>query len=421
MRSKTVLILSSNILPFELTILPSKAYLVGGAVRDILLNSEQDYIDLDIILPNFVTKIAKKITLNYHVNFIVLDSKRSIVRITFNKGTIDLAKQNGNNVHKDLKQRDFTINAIAYSFHRQQLVDPLKGLRDLQIKNIRMIHINNLQDDPLRLIRAYRQASQLNFIIETRTRHAIKEVSSCISQVAVERIQTELGYLLQSFNGSDWLAEMGKDGLLKVILPGLNQNNFYYLKQVNHKILLLINKLKRNELDIFFDFNRIRDIYNNNLVKRVKLLCLLSQNPEVAVQQLTYLKYSKNDVKILPILLKQISLINKQPISRKHIHSIFVETGKNFPTFALFSLVKNINHKLIFEMIYRYLNPHDRLAHSQPLITGRDLIINLKIKQGQKIGQILSYVQIAHIEEKIFTRREALDLAKEIYNKISLI
>ena len=55
MRSKTVLILSSNILPFELTILPSKAYLVGGAVRDILLNSEQDYIDLDIILPNFVS------------------------------------------------------------------------------------------------------------------------------------------------------------------------------------------------------------------------------------------------------------------------------------------------------------------------------------------------------------------------------
>ena len=66
MRQQTVLNLSPNILPFELSILPSTAYLVGGAVRNILLSSEQDYIDLDIILPNFVPEIAKKIAANFH-------------------------------------------------------------------------------------------------------------------------------------------------------------------------------------------------------------------------------------------------------------------------------------------------------------------------------------------------------------------
>ncbi|BDA40086.1 CCA tRNA nucleotidyltransferase [Candidatus Atelocyanobacterium thalassae] len=416
MRQKTVLNLSPNILPFKLDILPSTAYLVGGAVRNILLSSEQDYIDLDIILPNFVPKIAKNIAHSYHVNFIILDSKRSIIRIIFREGTIDLAKQNGNNIDKDLQQRDFTINAIAYSFHKQQIIDSSEGLRDLQLKTIRMINVKNLQDDPLRLIRAYRQASQLNFIIETKTRHAIKKLSSCISQVAVERIQTELSYLLQNFNGNDWLIEMKKDNLLRFVFSDLNQNNLCYLKQVNRKVLLLINKLKYNELKVLFGFNDIRDIYNNTLVKKVKLLCLLSQNPEIATRQLTYLKYPKNAIKILPLILEKTLLIGKEKNLQKEIYSIFLETGKNFPVFALFSLVKNINNELIFELIYRYLNPHDKLAHPHSLITGHDLITHLKIKQGQQIGKILNYIRIAYIEEKIFTKKEALDLAEKIHS-----
>ncbi len=421
MRQQTVLNLSPNILPFELSILPSTAYLVGGAVRNILLSSEQDYIDLDIILPNFVPEIAKKIAYNYHVNFIILDSKRSIVRIIFRERTVDLAKQNGNYVNKDLKQRDFTINAIAYSFYKQQIIDSSEGLKDLQMRIIKMINIKNIQDDPLRLIRAYRQASQLNFTIETKTRDAIKKLSPQISQVAVERIQTELNYLLQNFNGSDWLIEMEKDNLLKSIFSDLNQNNLCYLKQVNRKILLLINKLKNNEFNVFFNINDIREVYNSKLIQKVKLLCLLSQNFEIATQQLIHLKYSKNDIKTLPTILKKTLLIGKKEIFKKDIYSIFLETDKNFPIFALFSLVKNINNDFIIELIYRYLNPLDKLSHPHSLITGHDLITHLKIKQGQKIGQILNCIQVAYIEEKIFTKKEALDLAEEIYNNISYI
>ncbi|MDJ0844007.1 MAG: CCA tRNA nucleotidyltransferase, partial [Crocosphaera sp.] len=197
--------LSPDILPFDLELLPPTAYLVGGMVRDALLNRPREYLDLDFVLPNLVIKTAKKIANKYNAGFVVLDAERNIARVVFQQGTVDFAQQEGDSIEKDLSRRDFTINAIAYNFHQQKLIDPLNGLADLETKTMRMISIKNLQDDPLRLLRAYRQAAQLNFIIEPETRQTITKLSSLINQVAAERVQSELNYLLGNPRGSQWL------------------------------------------------------------------------------------------------------------------------------------------------------------------------------------------------------------------------
>jgi tRNA nucleotidyltransferase (CCA-adding enzyme) len=164
--------------PFSVDWLPPSAYLVGGAVRDALLKRQSDYLDLDFIIPTQAIALAQKIAKHYHAGFVILDAQRQIARIVFPHGTVDLAQQEGDSIQADLARRDFTINAIAYNPFNQSFVDPLGGLVDLAAQQLKMIAMTNLEEDPLRLLRAYRQSAQLNFTIEANTQQALRDYCS---------------------------------------------------------------------------------------------------------------------------------------------------------------------------------------------------------------------------------------------------
>ncbi|MEL7407688.1 MAG: hypothetical protein AAFN00_12100 [Cyanobacteria bacterium J06558_2] len=152
-------------LPCNLEQLLGNGYLVGGSVRDALLKRYRKPIDLDFVLPEGTIATARKIAQLYDAGFVVLDREREIARVVFNQGTLDLAKQEGASLNEDLKRRDFSINAMAYHMEEQKLIDPLGGITDLQQGILRMVESQNLEADPLRLLRAYRQAAQLNFLL----------------------------------------------------------------------------------------------------------------------------------------------------------------------------------------------------------------------------------------------------------------
>ena len=407
--------LSPNILPFDLALLPPTAYLVGGMVRDALLNRKRDYLDLDFALPNLVIETAKKIANKYHAGFVVLDDKRNIARVVFKQGTVDFAQQEGDSIEKDLSRRDFTINAIAYNFHKQKLIDTFHGLKDLQIKTMRMISVKNLQDDPLRLLRAYRQAAQLNFTIETQTRQTIVELSSLINQIAAERVQSEFNYLLGNEGGSNWFIQIEQDGLLKPWFSGTNNNNLQLLQGVDHSVKLLQNRLTKEDFNDFFSLRGEDTVYSSSLLQRARLTCLVSNDAKIAKEELINLKYSNQDIKaVLKVLSNLPSLEkDKQNISLREIYFLFLELGNIFPIFALVALGKNINNDLILKLISHYLDPQDKLAHPIPLITGHDLINYLKIKPSPQLGQLLTEVSIAQIEGKIENKAEALEFARD--------
>ncbi|MDJ0729904.1 MAG: CCA tRNA nucleotidyltransferase [Crocosphaera sp.] len=413
--------LFSNLLPFDLELLPSTAYLVGGMVRDALLNCQRDYLDLDFVLPKFAIETAKKIANKYNAGFVVLDAKRNIARVVFQQGTVDFAQQEGDTLEKDLRRRDFTINAIAYNFHQQKLIDPLNGLEDLQTKTMRMISVKNLQDDPLRLLRAYRQAAQLNFIIEPKTRQTISQLSHLINQVAAERVQSEFNYLLGNSRGSKWLNEIKKDGLLKAWFPQINNNNLQLLQGIDTSLELLRNKFKfkKNDFNSLFELKTNETIYNSVLIQRARLTCLVSNDSEIAKQELINLKYSNQDIKAVLNVLNHLPCLEKkqQKASLRELYFLFLELGEHFPIFALVSLSKDINNGLIFKLIDHYLDPQDKLAHSVPLITGYDLINHLNMKPSPQLGQLLTEVSIAHIEGKISTKEEALKFARDHLTK----
>ncbi|MDJ0691813.1 MAG: CCA tRNA nucleotidyltransferase [Xenococcaceae cyanobacterium MO_188.B32] len=402
--------LSALDLPFSLNLLPSSAYLVGGAVRDALLNRKGVYLDLDFVLPEKAVETAQKIAERYRGGFVILDEQRQIARVVFPQGTVDFALQEGNSLKQDLYRRDFTVNAIAYNLHQQKLIDPLGGLQDLEKGWLKMVSPSNLQDDPLRLLRAYRQAAQLNFTIEPETRNTIRSLADLIERVAAERVQTELKYLLATPQSNRWLIAAGEDGLLQPWFSELNPEKLQQLKQID-SIANSLGEKYHNSL-----FNR------PELLSLAKLATLVSQSPEQAELELLKLKSSRMQLRtILGVVkyLPQLQTLTTNLTAREQ-YFFFLATKEFFPILVIRAIATGVEQKLLAPLIENYLDPHNQIAHPQTLITGKDLIRILHLKPSPLIGTLLTEIQIARGEGKIKTLEDALQFASHLLESKTL-
>lgn len=393
-------------LPFNLEMLPHNACLVGGAVRDALLNRQRDYLDLDFVLPHLAVETARKIAKFYHAGFVVLDQQRQIARVVFKEATVDFALQEGESLETDLHRRDFTINAIAYNPHTGDLIDPFQGLNDLEEGLLRMISQGNLEDDPLRLLRAYRQASQLNFIIEPTTRSTIALLAPLLTQVAAERVQTEIGYLSNHSQGTYWLIEAWKDGIIQTWFKNATCQNVKLLSQIEPSFQRLQKKFETK-------FN-----VSIEELMLAKLTCLVSSIPEEAEIELIQFKYSRREIRAVTTALKYLAILQAktEKMSVREKYFFFLEVGKTFPIIAILAVAKGVDQEIIFALIEHYLDPSDLVAHPQPLVTGNDLIQYLHLNPSPLIGKCLIELQIAQIEGKIATLDEAINFAKNLLN-----
>ncbi|WP_013322384.1 CCA tRNA nucleotidyltransferase [Gloeothece verrucosa] len=392
-------------LPFNLDLLPPHACLVGGAVRDALLNRQRDYLDLDFVVPQLAVETAREIAKTCHAGFVILDQQRQIARIVFTDATVDFALQEGETVESDLHRRDFTINAIAYNPHTSELIDPLNGLKDLEQGILRMVSQSNLEDDPLRLLRAYRQAAQLHLTIEPTTRSTIALLAPLLSQVAAERVQTELGYLLSHPQGTYWLIEAWKDGILQP-----------WLKNITSEKVQLLTQIEPSAQALQKHFNRQFD-RNQDLIL-AKLTCLVSGDSQVAELELMDLKYSRAEIRTVTTALKYLPELQQTPhlMSLREQYFFFLHCGKVFPIIAILAMAHGVEQKSLFPIIKRYLDPSDPVAHPQCLVTGNDLMRDLNLNPSPLIGQLLTEIQIAQIEQKIGTVDEALNFAQDLAN-----
>jgi len=199
-------------------------YLVGGAVRDILLNRLSR--DLDFALPSKGISLARRVANALKADFMVLDDERDTGRVivTESDGTrtfLDFATYRGNSLEEDLRARDFTINAIAFDLHAQTLIDPLNGASDLRAKVICACSPTSLSDDPVRILRAVRQAAAFEFKIELETRKAMKQAASLLPRVSPERQRDELFKMLEGPKPDASMRALEMLGIFPYLLPEL--------------------------------------------------------------------------------------------------------------------------------------------------------------------------------------------------------
>lgn len=210
----------SKALPHHLPI-----YLVGGAVRDAILGRR--VVDLDFVLSNQVLKTARSLANILQGDFYVLDDERQIGRVIiendkYRRQILDFALLRGSSLEDDLKQRDFTINAMALDVgNPTQLIDPLSGSRDLREKVLRVCSDSSIDDDPVRILRAIRMASTYQLRIHPHTLSLIRRGINRLNEVSAERIRDEIFRLLDTPGWATSLRALDMLGVIKIIFPEL--------------------------------------------------------------------------------------------------------------------------------------------------------------------------------------------------------
>jgi tRNA nucleotidyltransferase (CCA-adding enzyme) len=406
--------------PFDFNDLPTPTYLVGGWVRDRLLNRQGKYLDLDFVLPENALETAQEIARKYKAGFVVLDPERKIARVVFKNGTADFAQQMGSSLIDDLGRRDFCMNAIAMECHQligdqalgvsdglagEELIDPFDGIGDLKAKRIRMVAPENLAEDPLRILRGYRQSAQLGFVIEDLTREVLIKLAPRLKSVAAERVRTELGYLLSINNGSQWMMEAISDRILEDWLPShhLTLPRFAEIERVISSLLSQFPNL-----ELFFSKHLSGDRYAIVIVKLAAL-----SNSVTALESLGLSRAEQRWlVGILRYLPQFINLLDQA--TPKEQYKFFQSTLEFFPAIATLAFASGYELEQISPWLERWLNPNDAIAYPITLITGDDLRKDLGIPPSPQIGEFLESVKIAQVEGKISSRSEAIAFVQSI-------
>jgi tRNA nucleotidyltransferase (CCA-adding enzyme) len=398
-------------LPFNLDLFPKPVYVVGGAVRDGLLGRVRAELDLDLVIPAQAVDLARRLATTYRAGFVLLDPERQIARVVFPGMTVDIAQQDGKSITDDLARRDYTLNAIAYDLQTQQTIDPFNGTQDIQERTIRMVSRVNLIDDPLRLLRAYRQAAQLNFAIESDTRQAIRELVPLLTNVAAERVLAELRYLLQTPNSSQWLGAIVADDLLTGWLEIPVCQDFAErlakfdrsMDAISQHYPALVGELDRS----------LRDTISISRKAIGKFTILLSPDLKLATAQMLRLTFSSVEIQVVTTVITYLPPLLMMEMSLKEQYFWFQSVGNNFPLLVVLAIAAGVELGDIKHLIDRYLDPHDQVAHPTPIVNGRDLVEFLKIAPSPTIGKLLTEIQLARIIGEISTATEAMQFAKQ--------
>lgn len=199
----------------ELESLDAPAWIVGGAIRDLILDRPFDDVDLGCVGARAVAGRWAKVIRG---RFVDLGRDRfPTFRIVKRGRTYDLSELEGGTIESDLARRDFTVNALAVAVADLVVVDPFDGLRDLEQRTIRMVRESNLEDDPLRVLRGIRLSVVLGFEVDPRTLDAFATHGRAIEEMAAERVWSEMRTILgeaRASRGLTMLRDAGLDALI---------------------------------------------------------------------------------------------------------------------------------------------------------------------------------------------------------------
>jgi tRNA nucleotidyltransferase/poly(A) polymerase len=221
-----------------------EAYLVGGAVRDLLLERPK-IVDFDFVTARDGLKVARRVADALGAAFYPLDAERDTGRVVYQREGraaptyLDFASFRGPDLQADLADRDFTINAIALNL-AGQVIDPLQGRQDLQRGRIRAASAEAFQRDPVRILRAVRQAVAFGFEIEAETEKALRQAIPLLKRVSPERQRDELLKLLNTPAPGEAIRHLQRLDVLARWLPeveamvGVTQSAPHYLDVFDH-------------------------------------------------------------------------------------------------------------------------------------------------------------------------------------------
>ncbi len=435
-----------KIIADEAEAMNAEAFVVGGYVRDIFL--KRDSKDIDVVVMgsgiDLASRVAAKlgdgVNVNYFKNFGTAMIKYYDLEIEFvgarkesyrgdsRKPTVETGS-----LDDDQKRRDFTINAMAIhltSSNFGELVDPFNGVQDLHDRMIRT-PLNpsiTFSDDPLRMMRAIRFASQLHFAIEGDAFEAIKKNKDRIKIVSGERIADELNKIILSSKPSVGFNLLFDTGLLELIFPQFcllhgvevvngkaHKDNFYHTLQVLDNVSKTSDDLWLRWAAILHDIAKPQTkrfeeghgwTFHGHEDKGARMVKHIFRQLKLPLNE--KMKFVE---KLVQLHLRPIALV-KDHITDSAIRRLLFDAGDDIDALMLLchadvttkNEYKLKRYKENFRIVQEKLKDveeRDSIRNWQPPVTGEHIMKVFNLKPGREVGEIKSAIREAILEGEI--------------------
>lgn len=457
-----------------------EAYLVGGAVRDLLLG-RQNVTDFDFVVPSDGLIIARQVANTLKAAFYPLDPERKTGRVVLTmpdsgKTYLDFATYRGDTLEADLADRDFTVNAIALSLaDSPQLVDPLKGRAALIGRQIKAASPTAFQRDPIRVLRAVRQAIEFGFTIESASEQLLRQAAPQLPQVSPERQRDELLKLLTTPRPGQAVQLLHRLEILPHFLPeiealiGVSQSAPHYLDVFDHTTAALdiwadmshagwveLPQSLRGEVEQYLETLLTGDLPQRNAIALALLLHdtgkaqTRSEEITAAGVRVRFPGHEQVSAKIVRRVMarfrfssqaadfierivahhmRPLLLSIEKKIGRKAIYRLFRDTsGPTYQAGVAMTLHSLADHRatyllgqgqaeeqallnVIRQLITAYFEQRDQVIDPPPLLSGHDLIA-LGLAEGPQLGQLLQALKEAQAAGQITDKTAALAFIK---------
>lgn len=425
-----------------------ETYLVGGAVRDHLIDRKRENSDLDFVtlgcemtLANEIkSKISKNLKISRFKNF-------GTAHINFNEINIEIVKARKESYYlssrnpdvepgtlfDDLKRRDFTINAIAVSLNEKNfgdLIDPFDGLNDLENKIIKTPTNPEitLSDDPLRILRGVRFSAELNFEIDNSLLNAMIKNCDRIKIISKERIVDEINKILITDVPSNGFKILDKIGLIEILIPSLNKlkgieeiegvthkDNFYHTLQVVDNISQVTNKIWLRWAALLHDIGKpnskrfdkkIGWTFHGHEYIGSKMILEIFKNLKMPLNK--SLKY----VQKIVLLSSRPIILSENIVTDSAVRRLIYDAGEDIEDLLLLCEAdittknkkrreKYLNNFKIVRQKIKIVEERDKIRNFQPPISGKFIMSVFNLKPSKEVGILKEKIKDAILDGKI--------------------
>ena len=460
-------------------------YLVGGLLRDQLLGRALRGPNVDLAVASGAVELCVSLARHLGGAFVPLDEAAGSARVVITQGgqrlELDVSDFRGPTLEEDLRRRDFTVNALAVRLEDwlrypepPALIDPLRGQEALAKRELRACFPGTFEEDPVRILRGFRFAAQLDFTLDASTMPLMARVVSGLSRISGERIRDELAMIFETDRAAQAVRSLNELGGLDVLIPelsagrGLDQGPFHHLDVLNHQLEAVAQAdrfLKdfaefsaplREPLARYCAEELVERRSRTSLIKLSSLLHDVGKPARRTVEpdgEIWFLGHEETGAELTVGIVERLRLSNQEgemvcqlvrhhlrpgflsrepQLTRRAIYRFFKALGDHGPACLLTwwadrlatrgtkSRVDQIDEQRarLEELLNAYFFRAEEVVKPPRLLTGHEVMAAFHLQPGPKVGELLDAIEEAQAEGRIRTSDEAFALVRQLVQRV---